>query len=343
MGACVKDGHIHPLLEYISGGSLEDVLKDQEVSLSWQQKASLATDIARGMEYLHSKNVCHRDLKSENCLMRQLPGNKLEAVVADFGLARVLKIDENDPTPQQESPRRMSLVGSPYWMAPEILRGEEYTKTVDVFSFGIILCEIMARVPADPDDLPRTNLFGLDVDGFRKLCPGCPENMLQVAADCCSMDPTERPSFTEIYHRLCCIDHQMSTEKVTVTHISHVAMETSTQNGTIVNGDCCSTNGNKEPDRNDLEMETQANNVDSHEIISTKPTHHESTLCNQILAPGGMTNTCRVLRALYITSAIGVLATLLAVLNFWQSIYTLLSVLVPLTVFTLYPVSIPHW
>ena len=49
-------------------------------------------------------------------------------------------------------------------MAPEILRGEEYTKTVDVFSFGIILCEIMARVPADPDDLPRTNVSILICD-----------------------------------------------------------------------------------------------------------------------------------------------------------------------------------
>lgn len=224
-GACVKDGHIHPLLEYVSGGCLEDLLANQQISLSWQQKIQLAADVSRGMSYLHSRNICHRDLKSANCLIRHLENGNLEAVVTDFGLARILMMDNtplspvirkrypvltlddpsNDgqnPTKKPELPRKMSLVGSAFWMAPEMLRGEEYTRQVDVFSFGIILCEIIARVVADPEVLPRTKSFGLDVEAFRQLAGDCPEPLILLADQCCAMDSERRPPFSEIETRL---------------------------------------------------------------------------------------------------------------------------------------------
>ena len=60
-------------------------------------------------------------------------------------------------------------VGSPYWMSPECLRGEHYDQRADVFSFGILLCETIARVGADPDCLPRTQNFGVEYAGFSRL------------------------------------------------------------------------------------------------------------------------------------------------------------------------------
>ncbi|XP_070531882.1 dual specificity testis-specific protein kinase 2-like isoform X2 [Ptychodera flava] len=130
-----------------------------------------------------------------NCLLRELPNNSRQAVVADFGLARVVQVE---PNTQPDSPRKMSVVGSAYWMAPEMMRGEVYNKKVDVFSFGITLCEMIARVHADPDDLPRTNSFGLDVEHFRQKCEDCPPAFLQLAERCCDLDPSVRPWFSDI-------------------------------------------------------------------------------------------------------------------------------------------------
>ncbi|XP_052631382.1 LOW QUALITY PROTEIN: dual specificity testis-specific protein kinase 1-like [Harpia harpyja] len=192
MGVCVHQGQLHALTEYINGGNLEQLL-DSPVPLSWSMRVKLALDIARGLHYLHSKGIFHRDLTSKNCLVR-CEANGYTAVVGDFGLA------EKIPTYSEGSEKEpLAVVGSPYWMAPEVLRGEIYNEKADVFAYGIILCETIARVPADPDYLPRTEDFGLDVTTFRTMVgTDCPAAFLQLAFHCCSMEPTSRPSFLEI-------------------------------------------------------------------------------------------------------------------------------------------------
>ncbi|XP_010159101.1 PREDICTED: dual specificity testis-specific protein kinase 1, partial [Eurypyga helias] len=201
MGVCVHQGQLHALTEYINGGNLEQLL-DSPVPLSWSMRVKLALDIARGLRYLHSKGIFHRDLTSKvrdaprhpiACLVPR-PRHGYTAVVGDFGLA------EKIPTYRCGAEREpLAVVGSPYWMAPEVLRGELYNEKADVFAYGIILCETIARVPADPDYLPRTEDFGLDITTFRTMVGiDCPSAFLQLAFHCCSMEPTSRPSFLEI-------------------------------------------------------------------------------------------------------------------------------------------------
>lgn len=207
MGVCVHQGQLHALTEYINGGNLEQLL-DSPVPLSWSMRVKLALDIARGLRYLHSKGIFHRDLTSKNCLVR-CEANGYTAVVGDFGLAE--KIPNYSEGSEKEP---LAVVGSPYWMAPEVLRGEIYNEKADVFAYGIILCETIARVPADPDYLPRTEDFGLDITTFRTMVGiDCPAAFLQLAFHCCSMEPTSRPSFLEITQCLeGILHHQLGVE-----------------------------------------------------------------------------------------------------------------------------------
>ncbi|XP_014866958.1 PREDICTED: dual specificity testis-specific protein kinase 2-like [Poecilia mexicana] len=195
LGVCVHEGQLHALTEYINGGNLEQLL-DSDLYLSWSARVGLSLDIARGLEYLHSKGIFHRDLTSKNCLVRCENGT-FTAVVGDFGLAEKIP-DYSDGVEKQP----LAIVGSPYWMAPEVLRGELYDEKVDVFAFGIILCEIIARIEADPDFLPRTEDFGLDVPAFENMIGDCPAAFFSLAVTCCNMSAERRPSFSDIVFTL---------------------------------------------------------------------------------------------------------------------------------------------
>ncbi|XP_053549550.1 dual specificity testis-specific protein kinase 2 [Bombina bombina] len=205
MGVCVHQGQLHALTEYINSGNLEQLL-DSNQHLPWTVRVKLALDLAQGLTYLHSKGIFHRDLTSKNCLIKSEEGG-YSAVVADFGLAEKIP-DYSDGN------EKLSVVGSPYWMAPEVLRDEPYNEKADVFSYGIILCEIIARIQADPDYLPRTENFGLDYDSFQHMVGDCPPDFLQLAFNCCNMDPTLRPSFAEIVKHLEKVLNRLKNEEV---------------------------------------------------------------------------------------------------------------------------------
>ncbi|XP_041455757.1 LIM domain kinase 1-like isoform X2 [Lytechinus variegatus] len=210
IGVLYRDKKLNLVTEFIGGGALENIISDLEKPFPWLQRINAARDIASGMSYLHSMGIIHRDLNSNNCLVR----DDGSVVVADFGLARVL-IDETDSRcPNSLGPgkdrrqaagrkKRYTMVGTAYWMAPEMLKGKDYNERVDVFSFGIVMGELIGRVNACPDDLPRRNDFGLDEEAFmKKCCHNCPKTFHHIMLMCVRMESDERPSFDELEQRL---------------------------------------------------------------------------------------------------------------------------------------------
>ncbi|XP_034460853.1 dual specificity testis-specific protein kinase 2-like [Hippoglossus hippoglossus] len=207
LGVCVHEGQLHALTEYINGGNLEQLL-DSDLYLSWGVRIGLSLDIARGLQYLHSKGIFHRDLTSKNCLVR-CDNGMFTGVVGDFGLSEKIP-DYSDGVEKQP----LAIVGSPYWMAPEVLRGEVYNEKVDVFAYGIILCEIIARIEADPDFLPRTEDFGLDVDAFEHMVGDCPPAFFSLAVTCCNMSAVRRPTFADLVFTLESMETEEEREKL---------------------------------------------------------------------------------------------------------------------------------
>ncbi|VDO10119.1 unnamed protein product [Brugia timori] len=180
-GVCVdlaeKSWNLHILMDFCDGGSLSRLICDHQKYFRWSLRCSLARDISYAMDFVHSRGIMHRDLTSMNVLLQKVANGNLKAVVADFGLScRIPRIVE-----------KLTQVGTPFWMAPECLKEEFYDEKADVFSFGIILCQMIARIDADPEaGLYRTHNFGLDYVRFTAHCPtDTPLDILNLAFQCC--------------------------------------------------------------------------------------------------------------------------------------------------------------
>ncbi|KAL5487189.1 hypothetical protein EMCRGX_G019763 [Ephydatia muelleri] len=195
VGACVHEGQLHPVTEYVSGGTLEQLILNLSVPLPWDLRLQLAQDIAQGMTYLH---------------------NRYTAVVSDFGLAaKSIHV-------YKTLSRAQSLVGNPFWMAPEVINSRAYDEKSDVFAYGIILCELISRREADPDELPRNKDYTVDIEQFKQL-PGvrdssCPAEFMELAFICCNYLPLLRPTFADIRVQLSVVEDLYFR----VDHASHI-------------------------------------------------------------------------------------------------------------------------
>ena len=127
IGACTVQPSLCILFEYMEGGSVHDYLRKGPISLLDVLK--IALDVARGMDYLHRRHIIHRDLKAANLLINGTGTVK----IADFGVARIL-----DGTSCSTAE-----TGTYRWMAPEVIEHKEYNHKVDVFSFSILLWELL--------------------------------------------------------------------------------------------------------------------------------------------------------------------------------------------------------
>jgi serine/threonine protein kinase len=137
--------------------------------------------------------ILHRDLKSDNLLVT----GDWTIKVADFGLSRF-----------RSDKKTMTQVGTPMWMAPEVILGEKYTERADVYSFGIILWEIMTRREPYEDKEAMQIVLEVVNKGLRPTIPtefaDCP--LVPLMRDCWKEEPNHRPVFSVILSRLLAIE-----------------------------------------------------------------------------------------------------------------------------------------
>uniref|UniRef100_M4BEY6 Protein kinase domain-containing protein n=1 Tax=Hyaloperonospora arabidopsidis (strain Emoy2) TaxID=559515 RepID=M4BEY6_HYAAE len=192
------------LMDYMPNGDLDMLLKQQHdrqelypQEFDWYQnssvlpaKASIALDVLEAIVYLHSfpSPIIHRDLKSKNVLL----SSSYEAKLSDFGVSREWQVDTT----------MTAGIGTMAWIAPEVLRGERYTETADIYSFGVILSELATCVR--PFDGVTNALIVLKVTSEETpdLGSNCPEDIRELAKRCLSFDASDRPSASVAHYEL---------------------------------------------------------------------------------------------------------------------------------------------
>lgn len=174
------------ITEYLSEGSLRAYLhKLEHKNLGLQKLIAMALDIARGMEFIHSQGVIHRDLKPENILIDQ----DFHMKIADFGIAcedSYCDFLADDP-------------GTYRWMAPEMIKRKSYGRKVDVYSFGLILWEMVAGCIPYEDMTPIQAAFAVVNKNLRPVIPvDSPPAMRALIEQCWCLQPEKRPDFWQI-------------------------------------------------------------------------------------------------------------------------------------------------
>ncbi|WOK99436.1 serine/threonine-protein kinase HT1 [Canna indica] len=183
------------VVEYLPGGTLKQYLiKNSRRKLAYKVVVQLALDLSRGLSYLHSEKIVHRDVKTENMLLDAQRNLK----IADFGVARVEAQNPKDMTGE---------TGTLGYMAPEVLDGQPYNRKCDVYSFGICLWEIYCC------DMPYAHLSFAELSSavvrqnVRPDIPRCcPSAMASIMRKCWDANPDKRPDMDEVVRLLEALD-----------------------------------------------------------------------------------------------------------------------------------------
>ncbi|CAM8940570.1 unnamed protein product [Rhodiola kirilowii] len=192
MGAVASPDQLCIVTEFLPRGSLFHLLQRNAPKLDWRKRVQMALDIARGMNYLHHFNppIMHRDLKSSNLLVDR----NWTLKVGDFGLSRL----KHETYLTTKTGR-----GTPQWMAPEVLRNEPSDEKSDVYSYGVVLWEIVTQ------KIPWENHNSIQVVsavGFMDQRLDIPKNVdpqwASIIESCWHSDPHCRPTFQELLDKL---------------------------------------------------------------------------------------------------------------------------------------------
>uniref|UniRef100_A0A674NUD7 receptor protein-tyrosine kinase n=1 Tax=Takifugu rubripes TaxID=31033 RepID=A0A674NUD7_TAKRU len=192
-GVVTKFKHIMIVTEYMDNGALDTYLKGRDGEIPPYQLVGMLRGIAAGMQYLSDMSYVHRDLAARNILVN----SNLECKVSDFGLSRVLEDDDEGTytTRGGKIPIR--------WTAPEAIAYRKFTSASDVWSFGIVMWEVMAFGERPYWDMSNHEVMKTINEAFRLPAPmDCPSAIYQLMLQCWQHDRSKRPRFLDIVNFL---------------------------------------------------------------------------------------------------------------------------------------------
>jgi len=186
-GSSLQSGELWILMEYCSLGSLRDLMDISCRALTEHQIAWICHETLKGLIYLHTLQILHRDLKSANILLNM----EGEVKIADFGVSEKL----------QSASKSDEVIGTPHWMAPEVVTAARYHPKCDIWSLGITIIELAEGAPPHHDLSPMAVLGGLSArpsPTLRNPSHWSP-NFLDIVAKCLTKDPDLRPSAMSLF------------------------------------------------------------------------------------------------------------------------------------------------
>lgn len=188
---CTLEEPIYIITELMKNGSLLQYLQDKGKTLKLPQLIDMSSQIASGMAFLESQNYIHRDLAARNVLV----GDNHLVKIADFGLARIIKEDEYEARVGARFPIK--------WTAPEAANYSKFSIKSDVWSFGILLTELVTYGRIPYPGMTNAEVLHQVEHGYRMQAPqDCPPQLYDIMLECWHKDPMKRPTFETLQWQL---------------------------------------------------------------------------------------------------------------------------------------------
>ncbi|XP_072334699.1 ephrin type-B receptor 2 isoform X1 [Scyliorhinus torazame] len=194
-GVVTKSSPVMIITEFMENGSLDSFLRQNDGQFTVIQLVGMLRGIAAGMKYLADMSYVHRDLAARNILVN----SNLVCKVSDFGLSRFLEDDTSDPTYTSALGGKIPI----RWTAPEAIQYRKFTSASDVWSYGIVMWEVMSYGERPYWDMTNQDVINAIEQDYRLPPPmDCPTALHQLMLDCWQKDRNNRPKFGQIVNTL---------------------------------------------------------------------------------------------------------------------------------------------